>query len=870
MKFLLRFFRLSAILLGAIIIALVSVSFLLRNRVVEIFLASVNEGLSTRIEASDYNLSLLRKFPKAAIELKNVKIYSSRDFDKSQFGNLNTDTLLRAGSVFLEFGMTDIISGNYRIGSISVRKGSLNLFSDSSGKVNYDISYKDAGSNSGELVIKLEKISVSNLNIRYINKATSLDISGLIQAGKFKSTIAGNNIDFICNSSLVIRHFSLYEASVTATAGVTIDLSLHQSDSGIVFRKGNLKLEDFRFGITGFISAANNLDLSITGQNIQLSRLKKYLPGKFAGQFEEYSPEGILKTECRINGKASRLENPAVTLAFSLEKGRILYRKSNISVNDLSFEGNFSNGWKKSPATFRLDLSRYRLKIGSSTWSGNAAVSDFTRPYINAVFSGEVIPSEIMNFISIPGINSAEGSMRVNFSLSGRLPERKEYDLKDILGLEPMGDIQFNSLSVSSRDGNSINDIDGNIMFGENLWADDLYFSYLGQRFRINGQFSNLPSWLAGRPVSMKILADISVDNLNPDLFLSDSSSVSQSGKKGVRLPENVEGDVSFRVNNLNWKTFNAENISGYLHYKPGRMGFSSLSVNSLDGSAKGKAMLVRNSNGTFVSQGDFTFGNIDINKAFRSFGNFGQDFIKAENLAGKVSGNLSIVMPLDSLLVPVDKGVVAEGKYIIENGSLRNFEPVKALSGFIEVSELENISFSRLENDLYISNSCVSIPQMDIRSSAADFTVSGRHYFDDNYEYHVKTYLSVILSKKARSSKNYSNEFGAIEEDGLGRSSIFLKILGKDDDIKVSYDLKAAGNNLKQNIRKEKVTLKSILNQEYGWFRNDSTVRHDNPSHAKFRIVFPETDTASAVKEVKEAGSGNRINRIFKRKSDD
>jgi hypothetical protein len=223
--------------------------------------------------------------------------------------------------------------------------------------------------------------------------------------------------------------------------------------------------------------------------------------------------------------------------------------------------------------------------------------------------------------------------------------------------------------------------------------------------------------------------------------------------------------------------------------------------------------------------------------------------------------------MPLDSVLNPDIKAITAEGKYIIENGTLRNFEPVKALSGFIELSELETITFSRLENDLFIRNNYLAVPQMDIRSSAADFSVNGKHSFDLSYEYHVKVYLSELLSKKARNNSRYSTEFGPVEEDGLGRTSIFLKLTGNADNLKVTPDMKATRNNIKQSLNKEKVTLKSILNEEYGWYKNDTTVKAGTGSKPKFRIQFEETDSTSVDKDTVSAEENRGINRIFKKK---
>lgn len=868
MRLLINIIKWIAIVTGALLLILFSLSFLLRNRVTEIFLASVNRKISTKVLVGEYRLSFLKKFPKASVELKDLTILSSHTFDKNQFKGMNTDTLLNVHSAFLEFGMTDILNGNYTIGSITVANGMLNLFSDSSGGINYDITYGSGGNTGDDIVINLDRISVSNLTTRYVNRATSLDISGSVESGRFKSRIAGNNIDFTCNSSVIIRRFDLFSASVRTKASLTVDMNLHKSDSGYFFRKGNLSLEDFRFGLSGYISSTDSMNLKITGRNIQLSRLKKYLPEKFASKFSEYSPSGLLKTECTITGPLSRKENPEINIFFSLEKGNVQYGKSGTGIKDLTFAGSFSNGLLKRPESFRFIINDYHFTIGSTEWSGNFHLTDFTRPAITSLFAGEIIPAELNDFVTIPGIRETSGSFRINLLLSGIIDKKGKYTLSDIIELNPEADIRFNSFGLKSDDGKfSVDDVDGNMMIAKNLWAEELYFTYLGQRFRINGEFSGLPAWLAGKPAKIKVIAEISADNLSPLKFITDSSTVSTGNIKPFSFPDGIDADISFSVSNLEYKSFKAENVTGTMHYLPGRLDFRSLKLNALNGNATGDCFIIQNRSKSFISHGNFSFEDIDINLAFKSFNNFGQNFIKSENLAGSLSGTLSILMPLDSLLNPDAKTVTAEGKYVLTNGTLNNFEPVKALSGFIEVSELENITFSRLENDLFIRNNYVAIPQMDIKSSAADFTVSGKHSFDNSYEYHVKTYLSEILSRKARKGSRYSNEFGAVEEDGLGRSSLFLKVAGTGEDIKVSYDLKAAGNNIKQNLRKEKINLKSILNEEYGWFRRDSTAKPDYAPKPKFRISFPETDTSSKVIDTLPSEKDRRNNRIFKRK---
>jgi hypothetical protein len=854
--------------IGAIIIVLFSLSHLLSDKVAEIFLRSLNDEVSTKFEVREYSLSFLKRFPKAAFELKDVVVWSSPTFDKSHFRNISTDTLFSARSAMLEFSMTDIINGNYNIDKITAANGRLNLFSDSSGNVNYEI-YSDTSSDpNDDFVINLERINVSSVTTRYFNIATSLDISGIITSGSFKSRIAGDIIDFTCNADLVVRSIELLSTPVRTNASVTIDLNLHESDSGIVFRKGTMKLESFRFGLSGSISSDDYMDLRITGEDIDLKRIQKYFPKEFLDKYNEYSPSGILKSECRIYGLLSWQQNPGIELLFSVENGAVRYGKSNIGVNDLSLSGRFTNGLKRGPQTWLIDLEKVRFIIGSTPWSGALKLSDITDPDIDLIFSGEIKPDELLSFFPVSVITSAGGSLRMNLTLSGKPGNKKSYTLSDLGNLNPQADIAFNSFYLNHRDEFwSVDDIDGNIMLARNMWAEDLVFTYKGNRFRVNGEFANLPVWLAGRNIKLKINADISAGNFNPKLFMADTSKISNEEKSAFSFPQDIEARIRFKTDNLVYGSFSAEKISGILNYRRGILDLSELSINTLGGAAKGEFYIAQSRTKSFVSHGNFTFENIDITKTFTAFRNFGQNFLKAENIAGSLSGNLTILMPLDSMLNPDIKALTADGKYVIENGALKNFEPVRALSGFIELSELENITFSRLENDLFIKNNYLAVPQMDIKSSAADFSINGKHSFNNDYEYHVKVYLSEILSKKAKKNSRYSTEFGPVEEDGLGRTSIFLKLTDDGGDVRVAPDLKATRNNIKQSLKKEKGTLKNILNEEYGWFKSDTTINTGTTSKPKFRIQFEETDTTSVRNDTVATEENRGLNRIFRKK---
>jgi hypothetical protein len=139
MKLALKILKWTAAGVTLLLIVLFGISQFLQSNMVTLFVNAINKNLSTKIEVGSGSFSLINKFPRATVKLDNILVHSSANFNRSQFKTINTDTLLSAKSVLLEFKMSDLVKGIYKIESISIDKGILNLLSDSSGRVNYEI-----------------------------------------------------------------------------------------------------------------------------------------------------------------------------------------------------------------------------------------------------------------------------------------------------------------------------------------------------------------------------------------------------------------------------------------------------------------------------------------------------------------------------------------------------------------------------------------------------------------------------------------------------------------------------------------------------------------------------------------------------------
>lgn len=875
MKMSLKILRVAVITASVTAFILFILSLLLQSQA-DIFLTAVNNNLSTKIETGSLRLSLLRKFPRASFELKEVLVHSSPGFNKESFTGIGTDTLLRARSISVVFSMTDLIFGNYTVNRIVIRSGQVNLLTDSEGKINYDIYWTGTkeSDQGGGLILNLDRVFLSYVRTVYSDLSSNLLIEGLFTDGQLKSRISGNNIDFYADTRLLIDLFQVDNLKISRSFMAEANLNLHKTDSGVKFSKGIFRVEDWDFLVTGSVSADKYIDLDIKGNNIDLSKINRFFPPGFQAKLSAYRPSGRLEVSGTIKGPFTGSLSPNIDFSYSLENANVKYAKSRLGINDLSFTGSFTNGSGTSAATSTLTVQSFTGKLGSAQYRGSLRITDLTRPSAEIKLSGTLFPSELKEFFNLKNLSRTGGSASLNLNITGRLNKKEKYVPSDFLGLISASEITFKSFSMGFQKENLwFDDVSGTLHLARRSVIKDISLLLNGQRIRIDGEVTNFPGWLAGNPAPMAINANLYSDSFSPESFGTTEKNPDSSGEAAIEFPENIIADVTFRIDTLRYKSFTGDNISGIFSYKPGMANFKSFTIKSQGGSISGNCLFVQNPGKSITGRGSFSMNSINVNEAFVTFRNFGQDFIRAENLAGTLSGSLSLLLPFDRDLKPVVGSVTAEGKYVLTNGELRNFEPVKQLSSFIELSELENISFHQLENDFFIRDSYFYIPQMDVRSSAANISVNGRHGFDNHYEYHVRVQLSELLSRKAVKKRPPVTEFGVIEDDGLGRTSLLLKVESQGDATRVSYDVKAATARIKEDIRNERQNLKSILSEEYNRYQDDTVLETKAGQKPRFRISWEDGEKGKDEGEDESKGDDSKADRqnllrnIFRKK---
>jgi len=800
------------------------------NEIKSYVIHRLNKELAVRVEIREADISFFRTFPFISMVLEDIVAFSNKELNPIDFPEINTDTLFRADKIYIQFNIIDIIQGQYIIKRILANNGELNLFTDSSGFINYKLFKKASSGKDNEQTLELEFFKLKNFKVLMNNKIKNLYTSGNVQDILFKGKFGKKEFSLITGGTVYLETFIREDILYAENSDITLKVIFTADDSVYAIDRGVLVYNDLQFETAGFIISGNNIfsDLQVTGKNLNIKSLIKALPSYLTKWSNEYSPDGRTDINLSVKGNITGTDAPLINADFKIRQGSLKYPGWETHPKNISLSGKYTNGKLRNATSSIFEFNNIHANSNESSVSGSLTINNLISPQISSSLKGIIQVNDINNFIDSNIFSFKSGILKPELNVYLSLNSFKDFDFKTILAENVSGSIDMENLSFRiNEEYPEITGLNGNVRITNDSWMSMFNFLSGKSNIQFKGQIDHIIKRFVRKTSSLWIQGDASADYLDLSFLINNQQQ--NDNEKSFILPDKLYIKLHLFVDDFVLNKFTASGIISDLTYKPRFLTITSLDLKTMKGSLNSYGGLIQDMQGNLLLRTSSRLTKIDIREMFETFNNFKQNFIVSENLEGYISGSVDFSVNINSLLEPEMESIYAVSDVTIENGELKDFSPLKSLSKFIELSELEHVKFKTLKNNIIIREQKVFVPEMSINSSAFNIIASGLHGFDNNFEYKVRVNLSEILAKKARKKKE-NDEFAVLEKDGQ-RVTIFLTIFGNPDDFKIRYDRKEAVNQIKEDIKTEKQELKTILYEEFGLFKkqlSDSVKREE------------------------------------------
>ena len=767
-------------------------------------LKEVNLMLKAELKAENIDVTVMKTFPKVSLAFNNISI--ADPIRPNKF-------VLQAKSLYLGFEIYDVINERYKINLVDLDSGIIHLYTDRKGRNNFDLLKETTTDkkNKKPFVFELNKLILNQIQLFIDNKLNQFQADVYIQESNFVGKFSDSR--FNLDVELTGHSNSLKSGTLSILKNkdfkINTNIDIDQEKNKYQLVRGEFGINQLMLNLTGFVQnnkKQTDYNLSFKANKISIQNLLSTLPFTLPEAILAYKSEGNVFFNGSIKGIQNEVQLPNIKVQFGIENGSLTEPESKMKLEDIHLNGSFDNGKSGHLIDAVIDIPSFNASLVGSKLKGNFNLYNLESPVLNLDLDGNANLKTLHTFFKFEDVKLIEGDINFTLTLKGK-KQNTTWDwsspLNKGLFVLKMDKLSLNYLTVSIDNASIDAELSNNT-----LQLKSAKFIVNESDILLNGQFQGFMDFLvqANAPLIGNLnLQSQSLDT--KDIFIYDSSDPLEEGEKPMQYQLNVKVNANKFVFDL----LHATNFKSDLKLSPGYITFANTSLTSVGGSFIGNGELVIEKNQTVLKSTN-TLKGININQLMKEFNGFGQKEFNDKNLFGTLNATNEMRLVWDAKNNLVADKILVVTEMNIKNGELINYEPLNALSKFVDVNELKNLKFSELKNTLTIQNNVLHIPTMDIYNNALNLNITGTHTFENILDYNVKLSLSELLKKKR---KPQSNEFEEEDEKTKG-INMYLRIKGPIDKLTYEFDRKGAKAQLKQDVKQEKEVIKEILKQEF------------------------------------------------------
>ena len=728
----------------------------------------IGKKINGNVSIGDVELSFFSNFPNASVVLHKVLV---------------TDTMfarhhhpfLKADEVYVLLSVLRVIEKKSAVNGIRIEGASLYLFTDTTGYTNaYLLKPKRTSGGSGNKTtpepLQLKSAELKNVRITVDDRLREKLLDGMVNRLKLKLDDEENTTYFSSKANILVNSLAFKLSNGSFIKGkkfegdfkVRFDKKLQQ----LQFDSINIEINQQRFNLTGrfdLVKPNPQFSLRVHTRQIFYDFAKSLLPAKTDSALSAVTIGQKLDADADISGLLNS-EDPLIIVKWNVVHSQL--KTPLLNFDNASFTGYYTNevnaGKPRRDPNSKISTSNFTAMWNEfPVSSSHIEILNLSQPVVTCDLTSAFPLTKLNELIGSNYIQLQAGDGLIDVTYKGPL-ERNNNTNSFVNGKVSFkqGNVLYTPRNVTLKNINGLLEFKNSDVSIENLQCD-----VLNNKFIMNGEAKNLITLLTTEPNKAVIDWNIYSPSLNLASFLyllKPTSKVTgtrnASKPKLDKLSSSIDDvlakgilNVNLKTPNLIFKKFEASNFTANVTLVDNRYLINNVSMDHAGGYINLKGSLVNNKENYHPAKINASLDNVDVNKIFSAFNNFGQNGISAENIEGKLTAavNADFVLNDEGQVYP--NSVESFVNFSLKNGALNNFEPVKKIQSFIfKNRDFDSIRFAELKDSLKIKNREIKINRMEIQSNVLSIYVEGVYSTKGNTDMSIQIPLSNLRKRDA------------------------------------------------------------------------------------------------------------------------
>lgn len=756
-----RFLKITATVVAVVLVVAIVTPLLLRGKIGDIVKREANAMLAARLDFEKLDISLLRNFPNASLNLKGLTLVGTDRFEG--------DTIVAARRITVVVNLMSLVGDEgFEVRKIILASPALHAHKLADGAVNWDVmkpsepadttAAEESAPSSFRLSVR--DFRLTDAVIRYEDDSTgmelrtaplSLRLSGDMSAEstQLDLDLLAGGVDFTQGGVPL-----LHDAELALDAEIDADLA----EGRFTFSRNTLRLNAIEMRLDGWVQQVGDalaMDVSAGCSEVRFKDLLSLIPAFYKHEFRSLAASGELSMELWARGQMHGAQLPAFELKTEVHNGSFQYSSLPKAVTDINIAAKVSNAGGELDKT-EVEISEFGLKMAGNSLSATGyATNLMSDPTFRATLSGRVDLGAIREVYPLEkGIDLA-GRIAASMKLAGRMSdvESGRYErisasgslVVEQLGLHvqqlPEVFIRRAAATISPQ-AMTLGEF-GVTVGGSDLSATGQLTGYLGYLMRgeqLAGRLYVKSDLLDLNEIRAAVPADAEAESADAEKPAEEAAA---APAQAIVVPKNLNLSLNAELKKVLFEKMVITDIAGEMSVAGGTLSLDRLGLQLFGGKAS--------ASGRYSTAADPAHPTLSLaaSIAKASFPRTFEEIEAVRQLAPifeKASGDYSLSIDmrttLDAAMSPDLMSLTAQGELSSENVSVEGVEAFDKLADLLKNDKLRRIEARDLKIRFSIKDGRVTTEPFDLKMGDVNVNMSGTTGLDRTIDYTAKVTL--------------------------------------------------------------------------------------------------------------------------------
>ena len=802
----------AAITILVLLIALISVPFLFKDKIVKMVSNTINNNVNATVTFKETDLSLLRNFPLASLKVNDINVTNKAPF----LG----DTLFNAKELNLNLKITELFksaSETLEINSISANNAAVNIILNKDNIGNYDIAKKSdnsANSSDSSLSLAIKEYELQNVNFSYFDETTKikLAVDSIYHIGKgnFAQDILDLDTETTAKVSLDMDNVNyLNDVNIKLNAVLGIDLkNLKYS-----FKENTGYINQLPLEFNGFIQLIeeNQLyDITFKTPTSSFKNLLALMPKQYAGNLNTIKTEGNFDLKGIVKGTLSETTIPTLDISFVSKNAMFKYAELPKSVDNIYLDANIINKTGLAKDTY-IAINNTSFKIDKDVFNATGKVANITdNATINLKAKGTINLDNISKVYPVALENELEGILTADVTTNF---DMNSIDKGNYQNIRNKGNISVSNFKYSGEDVANPFIIDKTaVNFNINTISLEEFDAKTGSSdLSIKGNLENFYGFLF-KDQKLKGNFNLNSTNFKVDDFLtkSDENTTTNTTSK-LKIPAFLDITLNANANTVVYDNINLEKVSGKILIKDETVSLKNLETSVFGGNI-GFDGDVSTKGTTSKFNMDLNLNELNIADSFSKLEMLKAIAPIAKSVEGKINSKIKVSGNLGEDMTPQLKSISGDllGQLLNTKLKASNSKVLSLLGSKVDFLDVSKLNLNDVSALFTFNDGEVSVKPFDLKYKGVAINVGGSHGFDNSMNYNIT--FDVPVKYLGSSVTNAIAKLTPKDAAEVKSIPVNATLTGSFSSPNFSSNIKSATENLvKSLVEKQK---QSLINQ--------------------------------------------------------